>query len=285
MAGVGVAMKCAYCGTELPEGALFCGSCGRETTPLGGANDILANPKCPSCGRSIRPEFRACPYCGHSFLTSRFESVPPVHIGTGKRVALYVLSLLIPLVGIIAGVIYLTKKDETSKHVGTLCIVLGVVSIVVVAPVASSIILYLMVIDFGTDYDGLTPQATFSRSTITNGQKVTVLAITRADVPWDDITVVVKDATTGVASWTPTKEGLNDNAGDSMNYSAKALGSLTVCCWAFDIIGNGLVNGGDYITLSTYGGATTFVSGQSYTVQFLYEPTGDQIGTPVTWTA
>jgi len=284
MAGVGVAMNCTYCGTELPEGALFCGSCGRETTPLGGASDILANPKCPSCGRSIRPEFRACPYCGHSFLTGRFESVPPVHIGTGKRVALYVLSLLIPLVGIIAGVIYLTKKDETSKHVGTLCIVLGVVSIVVVAPVASSIILYLMVMDFGSVNEG-TPQATYSRSTITNGVKVTILAFTGANVPWDDITIVLKDATTGTASWLPLKEDLNDQAGDAMNYTGKALGSLTVACWAFDNIGNGLVDGGDYITLFTYGGATNFVSGVTYTVQFLYEPTGDQIGNPVTWTA
>jgi hypothetical protein len=217
-------------------------------------------------------------------VAARFESVPPVHIGTGKRAVLYILSLLIPIVGIIAGVIYLGKKDETSKHVGTLCIVLGVISIVVVAPVASSIILYLMVVDIGSS-PPQTPQATFSKSTITNGLKVTILAVTRADIPWDDITIVLRDATTDSASWTPMRVGLNDNAGDSMNYSAKALGSLTVYCWTFDLIGNGLVNGGDYITLSTYGGATGFVSGTAYTVQFLYEPTGDQIGNPVTWTA
>jgi flagellin-like protein len=174
--------------------------------------------------------------------------------------------------------IWAVRKDAEAVSPVIATILMVAITVVLAA------VLYVMVLGFGGD-TGNTPQATYSTTTISNGKKVTILSMTANNVPWDDITIVVKDATTGSASWLPVKEDLNDNAGDSMNYTGKALGTLTVACWAFDNIGNGLVDGGDYITLFTYGGATSFVSGVTYTVQFLYEPTGDQIGNPVTWTA
>ena len=275
-------MKCAGCGVDIPEESAFCPACGRKTD--GSAKNRSDQPmsRCPSCGRSIQPEFMACPYCGLSFVPG-YATAPAAFISSGKRIGLYLLSILIPLAGLIVGAMYLSKKDDVSKHVGTICLVLGVVSIVVIAPIASSAILYLMVLDFGGSNGTMTPQATYSQSTITNGKKVTILSLTVDNVPWDDITVVLKDSGTGSVSWLPVKEDLNDVAGDSMNYTGKALGSLTVAMWAFDNIGNGLVDGGDYVTFFTYGGATAF-SG-AYSVQFLYEPTGDQIGNTVTWTS
>jgi len=172
--------------------------------------------------------------------------------------------------------IWAVRKDAEAVSPVIATILMVAITVVLAA------VLYVMVLGFGGGGTS-TPQATYSVSTITNGKKVTILSLTVDNVPWDDITVVLKDSGTGSVSWLPVKEDLNDVAGDSMNYTGKALGSLTVAMWAFDNIGNGLVDGGDYVTFFTYGGATAF-SG-AYSVQFLYEPTGDQIGNTVTWTS
>jgi hypothetical protein len=67
-------------------------------------------------------------------------------ISSGKRVLLYLASLLIPLFGIILGAIYILRKDEEHTSVGTICLVLGVIAAVVVLPTILALILYLMVL-------------------------------------------------------------------------------------------------------------------------------------------
>jgi hypothetical protein len=49
---------------------------------------------------------------------------------TGMRWLLYILSFLIPLVGLIAGIVLMTKDDEESKQVGKNCLIALVLSIV-----------------------------------------------------------------------------------------------------------------------------------------------------------
>ena len=44
------------------------------------------------------------------------------------NLGIYILSLLIPLVGFIAGAINLTKDESYKKSIGVNCIVLGIVS-------------------------------------------------------------------------------------------------------------------------------------------------------------
>jgi len=48
-------------------------------------------------------------------------------ISDGMKILFYILSFLIFIVGIIIGVIYYTKPDPESKHVGKMCIILAVV--------------------------------------------------------------------------------------------------------------------------------------------------------------
>jgi hypothetical protein len=49
---------------------------------------------------------------------------------------LYVVSLLIPVVGIVVGLIYTSRPDLESKRLGQACLVLGIVSLVVSCCVA-----------------------------------------------------------------------------------------------------------------------------------------------------
>jgi hypothetical protein len=55
------------------------------------------------------------------------------------------------------------------------------------------------------------------------------------------------------------------------------LSGVTVWLNITDVGGNGQVNGGDYISV-TYGGATAWVSGVTYTMKMIYEPSDSQMG-------
>jgi hypothetical protein len=127
-----------------------------------------------------------------------------------------------------------------------------------------------------------TPTASYAKNTITNGQKITIVSISRLDVPWDDVKIQLSDGT-NIAEWSPTKAFQSSTVGH--NYSTSALlTGLTVCVWITDVSGNGYVSGTDYFTVFTYGGATGFSSSTMYTVVLLYEPTGERCGTPLAFT-
>jgi uncharacterized membrane protein len=64
------------------------------------------------------------------------------------KIFLYLLSFFIPIVGFIIGAIYYTKPDPDYKHVGKMCIILGVVSILLV--VVCWLIIAAAVWSFGT---------------------------------------------------------------------------------------------------------------------------------------
>lgn len=49
----------------------------------------------------------------------------------GVRVLLYIVSFIIPLVGIILGIIYMVKPDADSKKFGKMCLILAIIAIVV----------------------------------------------------------------------------------------------------------------------------------------------------------
>ena len=192
-------------------------------------------------------------------------------ISSGMKILFYILSLIVPIVGFIIGIVYYSKGDPESKHVGKICIILAVVGIL--ASVGFAAILYVMVLGFGSA-DGNTPVAALARNTITNGVEFTIAAITKTDVPWDDVKIQVSDGTNS-AQWSPTKAFQSTTVGH--NYSASAaLTGLTVCLWIYDVSGNGFVSGTDYFTLTTSGGPT-FSSATTYTVTIVYAPTGSSM--------
>ena len=72
-----------------------------------------------------------CPYCGHDFRMVMAPQMAQPQISEGMKILFYILSFLIFIVGIIIGVIYYTKPDPESKHVGKMCIILAVVGVLV----------------------------------------------------------------------------------------------------------------------------------------------------------
>ena len=142
---------------------------------------------------------------------------------------------------------------------------------------------YPLMYPYGTNPEITTPLATYSKVTILNGVRINILSISNASVPWSDVRVRLTDGF-NVTEWCPFTEDLDGGVAAVANYSTSMLGTLAVCCLVFDIGGNGRINGGDYFTLFTYGGAVSFRPGVSYTAVLVYEPSGETIGTGISFT-
>ena len=93
-------------------------------------------------------DVNVCPYCGKDYRVQNLAPVAQDKVGTGMKIFLYLLSFFIPIVGFIIGAIYYTKPDPDYKHVGKMCIILGIVSILLV--VVCWIIVVAAVVSFGT---------------------------------------------------------------------------------------------------------------------------------------
>jgi uncharacterized membrane protein HdeD (DUF308 family) len=48
----------------------------------------------------------------------------------GQKVLLYILSLFIPVVGIILGIVWMNDQDLEKKQIGKNCLVIGIISII-----------------------------------------------------------------------------------------------------------------------------------------------------------
>jgi hypothetical protein len=51
---------------------------------------------------------------------------------SGMKILLYVVSFLVPVAGIILGVIYMGKEDEESKALGKVCLIIAIVAFVLI---------------------------------------------------------------------------------------------------------------------------------------------------------
>lgn len=100
---------------------------------------------CPTCGRGIDRRASFCPYCARALDESVPPSVYHEPISAGKRVLLYLCSLLIPMFGIALGIIYADKDDEEHRSVGMKCLILGAISIILM-PAALAAVMYMMVL-------------------------------------------------------------------------------------------------------------------------------------------
>ncbi|MCX6657667.1 MAG: zinc ribbon domain-containing protein [Euryarchaeota archaeon] len=204
--------------------------------------------KCPNCGVSILDGSSFCQRCGLQVGTPQFTSSQ--------------------------------LRPQPTNDNKVLWIVVIVVILVVVLPIVLSAVLYFMVLGFGGT-STQTPEAMYQKSTIANGQEITIVAITKTDVPWDDVKIQLSDGT-NIGEWSPTKAFQSTTT--PHNYSAAALGTLTVCLVLTDVSGNGFVSGTDYFQIFTYSGATGFASGTQYSAVLLYQPTGELCGQPMTFT-
>jgi hypothetical protein len=188
------------------------------------------------------------------------------------KTLLYLISFFIPIVGFIIGAIYYTKPEDEYKHVGKMCIVLGIVSMVLT--VGLSALLYVMVLGFGGVENSYTPGIMIvSRTSIDGGYKFVFSAPT-AEVVWSDVIFQLSDGT-GFASWYPSTQDLTSSTMATVTHSygvGYGLGDIGIEMNATDLVGNGRMNNGDYITLTTTHGQ--FSSSTTYTLTLIWEPTG-----------
>ncbi|OGS55447.1 MAG: hypothetical protein A3K60_05465 [Euryarchaeota archaeon RBG_19FT_COMBO_56_21] len=172
--------------------------------------------------------------------------------------------------------IWAIRKDAEAVSPVIATILMVAITVVLAA------VLYVMVLGFGGT-STTTPAATYAKTTATNGQKISILSITKTDVPWDDVKVQLSDGT-NFAEWDTVTTDLDGGGALTKNYTTDTLGSLTVCLLVTDVSGNGFVSGTDYFVVYTYGGATGFSAGSSYSAALIYTVTGEKMGTGQTFT-
>lgn len=80
---------------------------------------------CPRCKSALAPIVNFCPTCG--FLIKE----PPVVMSIKKQIGLYLVSFLLPPLGLWPGIKYLKNSDEKVRHVGLIAIFLTILSIII----------------------------------------------------------------------------------------------------------------------------------------------------------
>lgn len=77
---------------------------------------------CPSCHQAVRPEWYFCPNCGKEL------NPKPVKVSVPAQIGIYVLSIFLPPLGLWPGVKYLEKPGREAKIVGTVAVILTIIS-------------------------------------------------------------------------------------------------------------------------------------------------------------
>lgn len=130
-------ISCLNCGQAIQKDARFCTYCGASVhsseTPA--PSEQSQTRLCPACGRSYLSEYSFCPYCGSyptggtSQPSTPYQPYPTYNkqpLGAIKYVA-YIIAFLIPLIGIIWGIIWLLDKDQEKKDAGKITLVIALV--------------------------------------------------------------------------------------------------------------------------------------------------------------
>jgi len=169
--------------------------------------------------------------------------------------------------------IWRIRKDSEAVSPVIATILMVAITVVLAA------VLYVMVLGFGGT-STQTPAATYMKNTVTGGQKITIVSITKTDVPWDDVTIQVTNGSV-IAAFTPLKADLSTTTAKA--YGPVALGAgTTVTVTVTDVSGNGFVSGTDYFTVVATTGS--FSASIQYSVVLLYEPSGERCGQPISFT-
>lgn len=149
-------VKCPNCGSENLDYSYYCSSCSKELPraeagwkgiPAQAPPPVSGQRFCTSCGRTIQFDANVCPYCGHDFRWPTPQAMRPETMSDTMRILLYVLSVLVPLAGIIIGIIFLLKPEPDYKRVGKICLIIGVV-VGVIIPLISLIVIFGVILTF-----------------------------------------------------------------------------------------------------------------------------------------
>jgi len=152
--------------------------------------------------------------------------------------------------------------------------------LMVAITVVLAAVLYVMVLGFGTGGSSTPSVQLTSRTSITSpdGYKWQLTAPT-TETTWTDVTVILQTGADSATWSTATQTALTGTGVQTQALGAQTLGSTSFYLNVTDLGGNGLVNNGDYFTIT---GA--FASATSYTVTIMHEPSDGQM-VAQTWTA
>ena len=160
------------------------------------------------------------------------------------------------------------RKDSEAVSPVIATILMVAITVVLAA------VLYVMVLGFGGT-STTTPAATYQKTTTTGGVKILIVSVTKTDVSWDDIKVQLS-AGGAFAEWSPVATDLDGGSAVSQLYTSSTGTLAGFNCTVYDLGGNGVLSGSDYIILlGTFSG--------SYTAALIYVPTGEMMGTGATF--
>ena len=80
---------------------------------------------CPKCKRNILSSDYFCPNCGKKIKDK------PLSVTVGRQILVYLLSFLLPPLGLWPAVKYLKQKDEKSRIIGFVAITITIISIAI----------------------------------------------------------------------------------------------------------------------------------------------------------
>jgi hypothetical protein len=90
--------------------------------------------KCPVCHLEVRPTDYFCFNCGKNL-----KPKPPSTSGV-QQLVVYLESIFLPPYGIIIGIRYLRQKESKAKVVGSIAVILTIVSIIVFTKMTMNLI-------------------------------------------------------------------------------------------------------------------------------------------------
>lgn len=166
---------------------------------------------------------------------------------------------------------WLTRKDDEAVSPVVATILLVGITVVLAAT------LYVVAFGFGANTN-TPPIADFSKSSIQNGFKFVFTPFSR-DTTWDKLSIVLTDDSHAISFNNTTAVSMSGSGANIKTvthcFGSRLLGSLPVWMNATDLAGNGYVNQGDFVALTTSGGH--FANNVTYTIFMVYKPTGDTI--------
>lgn len=85
----------------------------------------MEKSQCKYCNFIVLNNYYFCPNCGKKLHE------PPLSTSIGKQIGIYTLSILLPPLGLWPGIKYVFQKDEKTKLVGIVAIILTIISTIV----------------------------------------------------------------------------------------------------------------------------------------------------------
>ena len=134
-----------------------------------------------------------------------------------------------------------------------------------------------MSVDLGFLYSEM-PVIVLNTSEYGNGWKLSVTSVNDGNLftqspSWSDLRTMLHDGTS-TASWETESSYLGNGTYCEQIFSPKLVGDITVTCSVVDLAGNGHLNVGDFILITTDTNYT-FSSSVTYTLYMLYQPTSN----------